>query len=134
MNMLSNSTCCFVGFQTISGVLDWVNKEVYLEPCQTSEMEPFVKIVRRFHSFTIFAESSFLDLGQGSEHAVEINLKVRMVMSNECLLKFKNVLRIYLSFPSYLGTHKRAGFFPFHQYFVNIWISFVMCYIQKNQW
>ena len=73
--MLSNSTCCFVGFQTISGVLDWVNKEVYLEPCQTSEMEPFVKIVRRFHSFTIFAESSFLDLGQGSEHAIEINLK-----------------------------------------------------------
>ena len=40
--------------------------EAYSEPCQTSQMECFTKII---NYLTIFAERSILDVWQGSEHA-----------------------------------------------------------------
>ena len=45
------------------------NSEGYSEPCQTSKMDVFAKIVNGFSSLTIFAES--LDVWQESEFASE---------------------------------------------------------------
>ena len=39
----------------------WLGAEAYSEPCQTSEMECFVKIVNGKESFTIFSKLSILD-------------------------------------------------------------------------
>ena len=47
------------------------NSEGYSEPCQTSKMDVFAKIVNGFSSLTIFAESSVLDVWQESEFASE---------------------------------------------------------------
>ena len=41
---------------------------VYWEPCQTSKMEVFAKIVNRLQPLTIFGESSILDFWQGSKY------------------------------------------------------------------
>ena len=43
--------------------------EAYLEPCQTSRMEPFTKIIKSFPLLAIFTESCILDVLQGSEYA-----------------------------------------------------------------
>ena len=45
------------------------NSEAYSEPCQTSKMEVFTKIVNGFSFLTIFAKSSILDVWQDSEFA-----------------------------------------------------------------
>ena len=42
--------------------------EVYSEPSQTSKMEIFAKIVNSQKSWTIFTESSILDVQLGSEY------------------------------------------------------------------
>ena len=42
-------------------------KVVYLEPCETSKMEHLAKIVKGCQPLTIFAKSSVLDVGLGSE-------------------------------------------------------------------
>ena len=39
--------------------------EAYSQPCQTSEMERFVKIVNNFQLLTIFAKHSILDISEG---------------------------------------------------------------------
>ena len=41
----------------------------YLEPCQTSKMERFVKTVNDSMLLTIFAKGTILDVSQGSEYA-----------------------------------------------------------------
>ena len=46
--------------------------EVYSKPCQTSNMERFVKIVNRFWPLTIFTKQSILDVPQGSEYASDM--------------------------------------------------------------
>ena len=43
--------------------------EAYSEPCQTSKIESFAKIVNGFMPLTIFAKRSILDVWQGSEYA-----------------------------------------------------------------
>ena len=43
-----------------------INSEAYLEPCQTSKMALFAKIIN-----DSFAKSSILDVGQGSEYTSE---------------------------------------------------------------
>ena len=45
--------------------------EAYSEPCQTSILVLFVKIVNRWLSLTVFAKSSILDILQGSEYVSE---------------------------------------------------------------
>ena len=44
-------------------------KQVYLEPSQTSKIEPFVKIVGNFMPLAIFTKSSILDVWLGSKNA-----------------------------------------------------------------
>ena len=53
------------------------NSEAYSEPCQTSKMEVFTKIVNGFSFLTIFAKSSILDVWQDSEFASEANNDLR---------------------------------------------------------
>ena len=43
--------------------------KAYLEPCQTSKMKPFTKIIKSFPLLAIFTESCILDVLQGSEYA-----------------------------------------------------------------
>ena len=43
--------------------------EAYSEPCQTSKMERFAKIINSFQPLTTFAKRSILDVWQGSEFA-----------------------------------------------------------------
>ena len=43
--------------------------EVSSEPCQTSKMEFFVKIVNGLKPVVIFARKSILDIWQGSEYS-----------------------------------------------------------------
>ena len=43
--------------------------EAYSEPCQTSKMGRFVKIVNRLKSLTIFIKRTILDIWQPSEYA-----------------------------------------------------------------
>ena len=45
--------------------------EVYLEPCHTSKMDRFAKIVNSYKPLTIFAKRSILDIWQGSEYIYE---------------------------------------------------------------
>ena len=49
------------------------NPEAYLEPCQTSKMELFTKIVNGFSYLNIFAKSSISDVSQNSEFASEVS-------------------------------------------------------------
>ena len=43
--------------------------EVYLEPCQISKIEFFVKIVNEWKSLLVFAKGFVLHVWQGSEYA-----------------------------------------------------------------
>ena len=43
--------------------------EAYSEPCQTSKMQCFAKIVIAEKALTIFPKNSILDIWQGSEYA-----------------------------------------------------------------
>ena len=43
--------------------------EAYLEPCQTSRMESFTKIIKSSPLLAIFTESCILDVLQDSEYA-----------------------------------------------------------------
>ena len=43
--------------------------EPYLEPCETSKMAYFAKIVNSFQPLTIFTKHSILDVSQGSEYS-----------------------------------------------------------------
>ena len=45
---------------------------VYSNPCQTSKMERFAKLVNGWKQLTIFAKSFILDVEQGSECASAI--------------------------------------------------------------
>ena len=47
--------------------------ELYSEPCQTTKMKLFEKLVSTRKSLTIFAKHSILDIRQGSEHVSEIS-------------------------------------------------------------
>ena len=51
---------------------------MYSEPCQTSKMELFAKIVKR-HLATIFAKSSVLDVWHGSEYASVLPSEDRII-------------------------------------------------------
>ena len=55
------------------------NSEAYLEPCQTSKIDIFAKIINGFQSLTTFTESSFTDIWQGYENASEISLNALKV-------------------------------------------------------
>ena len=47
--------------------------DVYSQPCQTSKMENFVKIVNGYKPLTIFAKPSILDVSQVSEYTSGID-------------------------------------------------------------
>ena len=53
-----------------------LNSEAYSEPCQTSKVEIFAKIVNGFCQLTIFSKRSILDVWQGSEYASGMSLRV----------------------------------------------------------
>ena len=49
------------------------NLEAYLEPCQTSKMELFAKIVNDWKPLSIFAKRSILEFWPGSEYSSGIS-------------------------------------------------------------
>ena len=53
-------------------LIDKTDTMAYSEPCQTSKMERFTKIVNCLKSLTIFVKRSILDVWQGSEYAYAI--------------------------------------------------------------
>ena len=61
------------------------NSEAYSEPCQTSKMETFKKIVNGFSVLTIFAKSFSLDVLQDSELASELSNDLRENLHLRCL-------------------------------------------------
>ena len=50
------------------GSIKWFILKSYSEPCQTSKLERFAKIVDGFKPLTIFAKRSILDVRQGYEY------------------------------------------------------------------
>ena len=50
-------------------VNSFLKEVLYSEPCQTSKMELFLKIINGRKPLTIFAKSSILDVWLGSERA-----------------------------------------------------------------
>ena len=46
-------------------------RQTFSEPCQTSEMRRFTKIVNSFYSLTISAKHSILDVWEGSTYTYE---------------------------------------------------------------
>ena len=61
------------------------NSEAYSEPCQTSKMEVFTKIVNGFSFLTIFAKSSILDVWQDSEFPCKPRKDLRKKLHLRCL-------------------------------------------------
>ena len=61
------------------------NSEAYSEPCQTSKMEVFAKIVNGFSFLTIFLKLSILDVWQDSEFASEATYDLREKLHLKCL-------------------------------------------------
>ena len=59
--------------------------EAYSEPCQTSKMEAFTKIVNGFSVLTISAKSFTLDVLQDSEFASEPSNDLRKNLHLRCL-------------------------------------------------
>ena len=57
-----------------------INTKASSKPCQTSEMELFVKTVKNENLFTVFANSYILDVWQGSEYASKLASKVKDVL------------------------------------------------------
>ena len=49
--------------------LVWLSSETYSEPCQTSLMGTFAKIINSFQPSTTFAKRFTLDVWQGSKYA-----------------------------------------------------------------
>ena len=57
-------------------ILKWGQwSETYSEPCQTSKVECFAKIVNGFYMLTVFTIGSILDIWQGSEYEFDCNCK-----------------------------------------------------------
>ena len=49
----------------------WLPSDPYSEPCQTSKMKRFAKIVKGFYPLPISTKRSILAVWQGSKHASE---------------------------------------------------------------
>ena len=64
------------------------NSEAYSEPCQTSKMEVFGKIVNGFSFLIIFGKSSILDVFQDSEFASEASHDLWNMPHPKCLTGF----------------------------------------------
>ena len=74
------------------------SSEAYSEPCQTSKMEVFAKIVNSFSFFTIFAKFSILDIWQDSEFVSEASNDLRI----SAVFEFNIVLIIFAKrFPKF---------------------------------
>ena len=61
------------------------NSDAYSEPCQTSKMKVFTKIVNGFSFLTIFAKISTLDVWQDSEFVSEPSNDLRRKLHLRCL-------------------------------------------------
>ena len=55
-----------------------VNLETYSEPCQTSKVELFAKMLNSFWLLTIFSKCSMVDDLKSSEHTSKITLRVQL--------------------------------------------------------
>ena len=71
------------------------SEELYSQPCQTSKMERFGKIVNRFQRLTIFTKRSILDVLQGCEYASGMIVQAQLFIwkstfSDQQLLFSKN--------------------------------------------
>ena len=64
------------------------NSEVYSEPCQTSRMELFAKIVNGFSFLTIFTKISIINVWQDSEVASETSSNLQKKLHLRCLAGF----------------------------------------------
>ena len=74
--------------------------EAYSEPCQTSKMELFVKMINGWKPLTIFAKSSISDYCQCSEYASTLllifNQKVFQNDQNEVDVRYLTKLTCWL--------------------------------------
>ena len=77
------------------------NSEANSEPCQTTKMEAFAKIVSGFQFLTIFAKSSILDLWQDSEFPSETSSNLWKKLHLSCLTGFWIYLFINLFSQNY---------------------------------
>ena len=59
-------------------LIDTADTMAYSEPCQTSTMERFTKIINFLKLFAIFAKRSTIDVWQSSEYAYKIYY-IRMI-------------------------------------------------------
>ena len=70
--------------------------EAYSEPCQTSKMGCFAKIVDGSKPLTIFAKRSILIVWQGPEHASDIGMK-QLDNTNENIFSYMHDTPQYLA-------------------------------------
>ena len=83
--------------RTISLVFLFVNpgfpvkflEQVYSEPCQTSKMEYFAKIVYSLQVLIIFAKCTILYAWQGSEYSFALNAKIFISSRTEAVTDIK---------------------------------------------
>ena len=69
--------------------LTWeVNLEAYSEPCKTSKMEVFAKIVNDFLFWLFLQKSSILDVWEDSEFASEASNFLRKKLHLRCVTGF----------------------------------------------
>ena len=64
------------------------NSEAYSEPCKTSKMEVFAKIVSDFLFLTVFPKNSSLDVWQDSKFASKASNDLRKKLHLRCLTGF----------------------------------------------
>ena len=72
--------------------------QTHSEPCETSKMELFAKLVNHFQSLNIFPKSSILDIYQGSDYASDY--MTRCILANvqikRCLTDTCNLLKCFV--------------------------------------
>ena len=77
--------------QTLSN--DLTSKEAYSQPCQTSKIERFVKIINSFTPLTVFTKRSILDVWYFSEYASEADLRLVIVFVEIIIMKIRAIRR-----------------------------------------
>ena len=102
-----------------------VLSEAYLEPCQTSKVNRFAKIVEGWKLLIIFAKVPIRDVWQGSEYVSELNqTSLRMFISS--LDAHHTEYRILNELSSHIGSYIRLKvFFEFLWY---IFVNKVVCH------
>ena len=82
------------------------DSEKYSEPCQTSKMEIFAKIVNGFSFSSNFAKSSILDVWQDSEFVSEASNNLRKKIHLSCFNHFcKTMIYFFTKFDQHIPPY-----------------------------